>query len=263
MPRAAGDAWRTIPALMDEAEKRGVKFPRKGAIVRPQKHSSEWRVNVTQVKNAQGRARRRHQRRRIERRRNRRPPAGDGTFSNSCAAKRPALPMLMSSTSRRSSACAKPAASPATINSPPTMCSPAPAFDDTIGVNGWPIENHAPATSNGAGPISPARAASITCPTACWCRAALDNLLVAGRCASMTHEGQSAARVSGGCFVMGQAAGTAAHLSLAGNAASADIPRRPAAGHAGKRRRLSRTRRRLKRGSEKAASRQSNVEETP
>jgi hypothetical protein len=42
----------------------------------------------------------------------------------------------------------------------------------------------------------------------------IHNLLVAGRCASMTHEGQSAARVSGGCFVMGQAAGTAAaHLS--------------------------------------------------
>jgi len=33
----------------------------------------------------------------------------------------------------------------------------------------------------------------------------------------MTHEGQSAARVSGGCFVMGQAAGTAAHLVLAGH----------------------------------------------
>jgi succinate dehydrogenase/fumarate reductase flavoprotein subunit len=42
----------------------------------------------------------------------------------------------------------------------------------------------------------------------------IQNLLVAGRCASMTHEGQSAARVSGGCFVMGQAAGTAAaHLA--------------------------------------------------
>jgi len=38
------------------------------------------------------------------------------------------------------------------------------------------------------------------------------NLLVAGRCASMTHEGQSAARASGGCFVMGQAAGTAAAM---------------------------------------------------
>jgi hypothetical protein len=40
----------------------------------------------------------------------------------------------------------------------------------------------------------------------------VSNLLVAGRCASMTHEGQSAARASGGCFVMGQAAGTAAAL---------------------------------------------------
>jgi succinate dehydrogenase/fumarate reductase flavoprotein subunit len=42
----------------------------------------------------------------------------------------------------------------------------------------------------------------------------VDNLFVAGRCASMTHGGQSAARVSGPCFVMGQAAGTAAHLAL-------------------------------------------------
>ena len=39
----------------------------------------------------------------------------------------------------------------------------------------------------------------------------------------MTHEGQSAARVSGGCFVMGEAAGAAAHLSLAGNGTVADI----------------------------------------
>jgi hypothetical protein len=42
----------------------------------------------------------------------------------------------------------------------------------------------------------------------------IDNLLVAGRCASMTHDGQSAARVSGACFVMGQAAGSAAALAL-------------------------------------------------
>jgi hypothetical protein len=42
----------------------------------------------------------------------------------------------------------------------------------------------------------------------------IDNLLIAGRCASMTQEGQSAARVSGGCFVMGQAAGTAAAIAL-------------------------------------------------
>jgi hypothetical protein len=30
----------------------------------------------------------------------------------------------------------------------------------------------------------------------------------------MSHEGQSSARVSGSCFVMGQAAGTAADLAL-------------------------------------------------
>ena len=42
----------------------------------------------------------------------------------------------------------------------------------------------------------------------------VDNLLVAGRCASMTHDGQSSARVTGPCFEMGQAAGTAIDLAL-------------------------------------------------
>ena len=42
----------------------------------------------------------------------------------------------------------------------------------------------------------------------------IDNLFVVGRCASMSHEGQSSARVSGPCFIMGQAAGTAADLAL-------------------------------------------------
>jgi hypothetical protein len=37
---------------------------------------------------------------------------------------------------------------------------------------------------------------------------------VAGRCASLTSEGQSSVRVSGPCFVLGQAAGTAAALAL-------------------------------------------------
>jgi hypothetical protein len=51
----------------------------------------------------------------------------------------------------------------------------------------------------------------------------IDNLLVAGRCASMTHDGQSAARVSGACFVMGEAAGTAAALALGGNTIPRDV----------------------------------------
>jgi FAD dependent oxidoreductase len=46
---------------------------------------------------------------------------------------------------------------------------------------------------------------------------------VAGRCASMTHEGQSSARVTGPCFVMGQAAGNAADLALSAGVAGGDI----------------------------------------
>ncbi|MFX5689044.1 FAD-dependent oxidoreductase, partial [Acinetobacter baumannii] len=35
-PQKAGEAWRAIPALMEQAEAAGThKFPRKGAIVRP------------------------------------------------------------------------------------------------------------------------------------------------------------------------------------------------------------------------------------
>jgi hypothetical protein len=51
----------------------------------------------------------------------------------------------------------------------------------------------------------------------------VDNLLMAGRCASMTHDGQSAARVSGACFAMGEAVGVAADLALSGNTIPRDI----------------------------------------
>src|ERR1700724_3568787 len=56
-PEKAGEAWRTIPALMEKAEAAGThKFPRKGAIVRPQRSGIEWRVNFTQLKREDGRA---------------------------------------------------------------------------------------------------------------------------------------------------------------------------------------------------------------
>jgi len=42
----------------------------------------------------------------------------------------------------------------------------------------------------------------------------VDNLYVTGRCASMTHGAQSAARVTGPCFAMGEAAGMAAGMAL-------------------------------------------------
>jgi hypothetical protein len=212
--QAAGEAWRSIPDLMAQAERRGVKFPRKGAIVRPQKHSVEWRVNVTQVKNALGRA-------------------IDGTDT---------LELSFGEIEGRRQALAffeflkreVPGFSQAYIvDIPPQLgiretrrivghyqltaddvlsCA---SFADTIGVNGWPIENHVAGDVEWRWPDIPSSRGFNHLPYRMLVPNRLRNLLVAGRCASMTHEGQSAARVSGACFVMGQAAGTAAHLSLA------------------------------------------------
>ena len=50
-------------------------------------------------------------------------------------------------------------------------------------------------------------------------REARRNLYVTGRCASMTHGAHAAARVTGPCFVMGEAAGTAAAMALSAGVA--------------------------------------------
>src|SRR5579872_1205389 len=222
-PILAGDAWNTIPKLMDEAEKRGVKFPRKGATVRPQKHNNEWRVNVTQVKNADGRAvngtnAREFSAGEIEGRRQaiaffeflRREVPG---FGNAYVVDIP--PQLGVRETRRIGGHYQ-----LTADDVLTCAS----FPDNVGLNGWPVENHVAGDVVWRWQDIPASRGFNHMPYRMLVPRGLDNLLVAGRCASMTHEGQSAARVSGACFVMGQAAGTAAHLSLAGNAASADIP---------------------------------------
>jgi hypothetical protein len=221
-PRTAGEAWRSIPALMDEAERRGVRFPRKGAIVRPQKNPTEWRVNVTQMKTANGRAL-------------------DGTDADELAAgeiegRRQALAFF--EFLKRE---APGFGNSYIVDIPPQIgiretrrvtghyqltaddvlsCA---SFPDTIGVNGWPIENHVAGDVVWRWPDIPGSRGFNHLPYRMLLPLGIRNLLVAGRCASMTHEGQSAARVSGGCFVMGQAAGTAAHLALAGNSELAEI----------------------------------------
>src|SRR5262252_1655850 len=221
-PSAAGEAWTEIPRLMDEAERRGVRFPRKGAIVRPMTHPQEWRVNVTQLKN-------------------RRRRAIDGTDADELSAgeidgRRQALAFF--EFRKRE---APGFAASYIVDIPPQIgiretrritggyqlsgedvlsCA---NFADTIGVNGWPIEAHVAGDVQWRWPDIPRSHGFNHLPYRMLVPRQTRNLLVAGRCASMTHEGQSAARVSGGCLVMGEAAGTAAHLSLAGNAAPADI----------------------------------------
>jgi len=214
----AGEAWRTIPALMDEAEAAGTyRFPRRGAIVRPQRHAYEWRVNVTQMKNADG-------------------SAVDGTdarsLSNGEAEGRRQivdyLRFLREKVPGFEDAYALDIAPQLGIRETRRLVGEAMLtgddvigcadFEDSIGVNGWPLEQHvagdikwgfAPLDSRGYNQLPyrmllPRRATN----------GGVDNLLVAGRCASMTHDGQSAARVSGSCFVMGEAAGVAAGIAL-------------------------------------------------
>jgi hypothetical protein len=52
----AGPApWRTVERLMEEAEAAGTHtFPRKKPIVRPQRNPLEWRANLTQLRRADG-----------------------------------------------------------------------------------------------------------------------------------------------------------------------------------------------------------------
>ncbi|HEX4928292.1 MAG TPA: FAD-dependent oxidoreductase, partial [Burkholderiales bacterium] len=85
-------------------------------------------------------------------------------------------------------------------------------FPDSIGVNGWPVEAHIAGDVKFVFARKPRGFNQL--PYRMIVPLGVENLLVAGRCAAMTHEGQSSARVSGACFVMGQAAGTAAHLAL-------------------------------------------------
>ena len=88
-------------------------------------------------------------------------------------------------------------------------------FDDSIGVNAWPMEMHTAGRIEWRFPRDPQRGYN-DLPWRMLLAPPVDNLLVAGRCASMQHEGQSAARASGACFVMGQAAGLAAAACGAG-----------------------------------------------
>jgi hypothetical protein len=221
-PAKAGDAWRTIPLLMDEAEAKGSHtFPRKGAIVRPQKSGIEWRVNFTQLKRADGAAINGLEpddltRGEIDGRRQalaafdflRTVPG----FEKSYIVDLP--PQLGIRETRR-------VLGGYQLSGADVLgCA---SFPDSIGVNGWPMEIHAAGEVIFKFPPIPQSRGFNELPYRMLVPKNIDNLLIAGRCASMTHEGQSAARVSGACFAMGEAAGTAAALALSGNTRPRDI----------------------------------------
>jgi glycine/D-amino acid oxidase-like deaminating enzyme len=99
-------------------------------------------------------------------------------------------------------------------------------FDDEIALCGAPIEDH------GAGggtdwqyvPGEAGRGGVYGIPYRCLLPRGIDNMLVAGRCFSSTHDAHASARSMATCMAMGQAAGTAAALSVARAAAPRELP---------------------------------------
>jgi hypothetical protein len=224
----AGPApWRTVERLMEEAEAAGTHtFPRKKPIVRPQRNPLEWRANLTQLRRADG-------------------GAIDGTdvdelTRGELTGRQQALDaftFIRDRTPGFEDSYIVDIAPQIGIRETRRIIGPyqlteedvlgCADFGDTIGVNGWPVEAHVAGTvefrwqrkDRGFNQL-PFR---IILPGRGGDGQRVGNLYVTGRCASMTHGAQSAARVTGPCFVMGEAAGTAASMALSAGVAGGAI----------------------------------------
>lgn len=221
-PARAGKAWEAIPGLMLQAEAAGrYRFPRKTPIVRPQKSGIEWRVNLTQLANVQGNAMdgtdadELTQAEVLGRRQIaevagflREVPGFERSYIVDIA------PQVGIRETRRVRGLYQ------LTEADVLDCA---SFEDTVGVNGWPLELHQKGDVEFRWPRIPESRGFNQLPYRMIVPQDIDNLWVAGRCASMSHEAQSAARVTGACFVMGQAAGTAADLALAGGCTASEV----------------------------------------
>ena len=85
-------------------------------------------------------------------------------------------------------------------------------FDDVITVAGYPVDIH---HSTGSACTRLFAKDNHDIPYRCLVPAKVENLLVAGRCSSFTHEAMAGTRVMSTCMGLGQAAGTAARIALA------------------------------------------------
>jgi len=221
-------AWSSVPRLMRAAEASGdFRFSRRSATLNPQHHDYEWRIDVTQLCNPDG-------------------SATDGTDVRSLSAAElegrkqviEYLDFLRTRVPGFEQAYVLDIAAQIGVRETRRVVTQymlsrddvlaCADFPDSIGVNGWPLEIYKTADVQWEWPpILESRGYNhlplrmlLPRPTP----AAASNVLFAGRCAGMTHEGQAAARVSGPCFVMGEAAGTVAALALHAGVALDQVP---------------------------------------
>ncbi len=218
---AAVGEFSAINALMAQAADR-YAFARNGAILRPQKNPSQWRANVTQLKAADGRA--------INA-----VDAAQLSLAETQGREQIAEYMRFLKAEVPGFAQAEIIEIAPQVGVRETRrlqssfqlsgehIESSAEFEDCIGINAWPMELHNEGRIDWKFWRDPGRQCN-DLPYRMLLPQGLRNLLVAGRCAGMTHEGQSAARASGGCFVMGQAAGTAA-AQFGGDFAALDITR--------------------------------------
>jgi len=87
-------------------------------------------------------------------------------------------------------------------------------FEDTVACAAYPMDIHDP-TGAGGGVSNRGETANVYhIPYRCLVPKRIEQLLVAGRCVSATHEALGAIRVMPPSFAMGEAAGTAAALAI-------------------------------------------------
>jgi len=95
-------------------------------------------------------------------------------------------------------------------------------FDDQIGLCGAPIEDHHSGATTTWAYLPDGQCVGIPYRTLVPQKS--ENLLVAGRCFSATHDAHASVRSMAQCMAMGQAAGSAAALAVAKRIAPREVP---------------------------------------
>jgi hypothetical protein len=95
-------------------------------------------------------------------------------------------------------------------------------FPDAIACCAWPMEDHAAGRATRW--VWLEEGGHFQIPYRSLLPRGVDNLLVAGRCASADHAAQASIRVTAQCFAMGEAAGVAAATAVDQGCRPADVP---------------------------------------